>query len=525
MTGSIAGLASTAAAPGARVFGSVNLVGFNNPLSMRTVVNGVQSGVTYSASGAGDRNFDLAFFPVPGQSVCVEANTYGLWSEIGCVSLATINASAVNASSATVTGTVNLATSDSAVEVRAVVDGIVHVTSLSATGNGPRSFATAYAAIAGQTVCVEANSYGYWVRSNPCLVALTATPPPSSTGGMFTPLNPLRILDTRNAVGSATRRLVADETLAFQVAGVGGVPNGATAAVMNVTVSGPVASGYFTVYPCDAVRPDASNLNFVAGQTVPNLVSVRLSSTGKVCVYTNASAFAIVDVAGYYSEVGDRFVSLAPGRILDSRNGIGVAKRTVVAGEVVMLQVSGRGGVSSATSGAVLNVTVTNASSGGYVTVFPCDQAQPVVSNLNFEAGSTVANLVYARLDAQGRACLYTNAATDLIADVSGYFSATGSIHSPLVPLRVFDTRNGIGTSAGARVKIGAKRNSGCFDCRSCGSGGECKRGRVERNGDQPRRRRLSDGVSVRLSSTGRFEYQFRFRKERGESCCRAAFE
>ena len=50
---------------------------------------------------------------------------------------------------------------------------------------------------------------------------------------------------------------------------------------MNVTVTDPTWDGYVTVYPGDvADRPTASNLNFVAGQTVPNLVTVKVPASG-----------------------------------------------------------------------------------------------------------------------------------------------------------------------------------------------------------------------------------------------------
>ena len=53
-------------------------------------------------------------------------------------------------------------------------------------------------------------------------------------------------------------------------------PAGATAVTLNVTVTDPLFAGYLTVYPCGSEVPLASNLNFVAGQTVPNLVTVKV---------------------------------------------------------------------------------------------------------------------------------------------------------------------------------------------------------------------------------------------------------
>jgi hypothetical protein len=67
--------------------------------------------------------------------------------------------------------------------------------------------------------------------------------------------------------------------------------------------------------------------------------------------------------------------------------------------------------------------------------------ARPVASNLNYVAGQAVPNLVLAKLGTAGRVCIYSNVATDVIADVSGYFPA-GSGYVPIDnPTRILDTR------------------------------------------------------------------------------------
>ena len=70
----------------------------------------------------------------------------------------------------------------------------------------------------------------------------------------------------------------------------------------------------------------------------------------------------------------------------------------------------------------VLNVTAVVPSGGGFVTVFPCGQAVPNASNLNFGAGAVIPNSVLARVGSGGRVCFYSFAETDLLVDVSGYF-------------------------------------------------------------------------------------------------------
>jgi len=112
--------------------------------------------------------------------------------------------------------------------------------------------------------------------------------------------SPVRLLDTRSGskVGALNGSGSAYE---LQVSGRGGLPSsGVAAAALNVTVVDGEASGggYVTVYPC-GTRPDASNLNFVAGQTIPNSVIAPVSSSGKVCFYVYGRAHLLADVSGY----------------------------------------------------------------------------------------------------------------------------------------------------------------------------------------------------------------------------------
>ena len=71
---------------------------------------------------------------------------------------------------------------------------------------------------------------------------------------------------------------------------------------LNVTVDQPSAGGYLTLYPDLTTKPLVSNLNFVAGQTVPNLAMVKVGTNGKVRVYNlSGTTHVILDVVGYYS--------------------------------------------------------------------------------------------------------------------------------------------------------------------------------------------------------------------------------
>jgi hypothetical protein len=92
------------------------------------------------------------------------------------------------------------------------------------------------------------------------------------------------------------------------------------------------------------------------------------------------------------------------------------------AGEID-LAVTGVGGVDPAASAVILNVTATGAAEETFVTVYPDGVGRPDSSSLNVARGGTIANLVVAKVGANGRVRLYNDAGgVHLLADVTGYF-------------------------------------------------------------------------------------------------------
>ena len=265
-------------------------------------------------------------------------------------------------------------------------------------------------------------------------------------GSGFAPIpNPTRILDTRNGIGSPVAAVGAGATLEVQVTGVAGVPSDVVAVALNMTVVDARAPGYATVYPCGQPRPEASNLNFGAGQTIPNLVIAKPGVGGRVCVFSYSTIDVLADVAGFFP-VGSGFAPIPnPTRILDTRNGIGSPVAAVGAGATLEVQVTGVAGVPSDVVAVALNMTVVDARAPGYATVYPCGQPRPEASNLNFGAGQTIPNLVIAKPGVGGRVCVFSYSTIDVLADVAGFFPV-GSGFAPIPnPTRILDTRNGIG--------------------------------------------------------------------------------
>jgi hypothetical protein len=304
---------------------------------------------------------------------------------------------------------------------------------------------------------------------------MAVTPP-----GGYISLAPSRLLDTGSGVGADQAAVAAYGTIHLQVSGRGGVPDsGVSAVVLNVTVTAPTKAGFLSVYGEGDALPGTSNLNFVAAQTVPNLVIAAVGTDGKVALHNSSGGTVqlVADVSGYYRSgaptVAGTFGSLSPSRLLDTRTGVGAAKIAVAAGGTVHLQVNGSGGVpASGVSAVALNVTVTEPTKAGIMSVYGDGDALPGTPNLNFVAAQTVPNLVIAAVGIDGKVAFHNGSGgtVQLVADVSGYFrsgaATVAGAFGSLSPSRLLDTRTGVG---GAKIAVAA---GGTVHLQVNGSGG-----------------------------------------------------
>jgi len=142
----------------------------------------------------------------------------------------------------------------------------------------------------------------HWNTANSSFLA-TANPSTSS-GGVYAPLPPARVLDTRNGTGGFSTSVGPGQTINVQVTGVGGVPStGVGAVVLNLTVTQPTSGSYLTVYPAGATLPTSgSSINFSTGQTIANAVIAKVGAGGKVSIFNAAgNVHVVVDVNGWFS--------------------------------------------------------------------------------------------------------------------------------------------------------------------------------------------------------------------------------
>jgi hypothetical protein len=286
--------------------------------------------------------------------------------------------------------------------------------------------------------------------------AKSITPQVSSAASAYTAVNPKRAMDTRDGTGGvAVAPLGPGGTVSLVVApnAIAGVPANATAVVMNVTVTNTTAASFLTVYPTGGSVPFASNLNWVAGYTVPNLVTVQPGTGGSVTFFNKfGNTDVIADIAGYFAppsgsaggEVGTGF----PQRLVDTRAGSGFqgAGSTLGAAATASYQVTGKAGVpATGVSAVILNSTVTDTTAASFLTLWAgAPAARNTVSNDNWVAGWTRANRAIVPVDlTTGKISVYNQfGSVDVILDVAGYFTdatASGKLFTAVTPVRLTD--------------------------------------------------------------------------------------
>jgi hypothetical protein len=280
-----------------------------------------------------------------------------------------------------------------------------------------------YLANAGSTagpIDLVADVSGYYTHSN---------------ADEFETASPERLLDTRNGTGAPEGKIPAGGTVKL-LAALGNTnlpPVGYISAIaVNITVTDPNGNGFITAYADRSSKPDASNLNYGTGQTIANNAVVPVGADGEIDLTNTMSGSGstdlVVDVLGYYSSNPDfataAYIPVAPSRVFDSRlDGAGQIQ-TGVNYELAL------GDWASTASGLVLNATVTDGTSNGFISLFGAGTPIPATSNINWGKGRTLGNAaLVAPTGPKYDISVYSGGANaggvDLILDVYGYFQTT----------------------------------------------------------------------------------------------------
>jgi hypothetical protein len=242
-----------------------------------------------------------------------------------------------------------------------------------------------------------------------------------------------RVADSRAGTRNGLTTLASNTAQLVQIANklpgdtTRNIPTSAVAVTANVTVVNASSSGYVSVSTPGSTG--TSTINFPARDTRANNITVTLGSGNLSVLFvgTNrATADVFIDVTGYFAPgfAGATYVSVAPTRVLDSRNGTRLGLTSSLASGV-----PGTFHVTGAPTSAIAitgNLTEVNASSAGYLSLTTTPISAPTTSTINFPTRDIRANGVTMSLGAGGSLSVtYVGSrggSSDALFDVTGYF-------------------------------------------------------------------------------------------------------
>ena len=291
-------------------------------------------------------------------------------------------------------------------------------------------------------------------------------------GLQFYPLaRPVRLLDTRagaspNACHQPNAQIPGGTARTQPARGACEgltIPSNAKAITGNITTvqSG---GGFLTLYPSDASRPTVANSNYGANEILNNVFTVGLGEAdGAFKVYVTTDTDVVIDVTGYYAPPGTGGLYFhplpRPVRLLDTRAGSTACHAPVAplpgatetsqqaTGDCAGLQIPANA------KAIVGNATTVDPIGTGYqyFTLYPADASRPFVASSNYQAGQIMNGPFTVGLSSSGAFKIYPTTQTELVIDVSGYYSAdatdgngAGLLFYPLPrPVRLLETRPG----------------------------------------------------------------------------------
>lgn len=301
-------------------------------------------------------------------------------------------------------------------------------------------------------------------------VAMAQTPTPAS--GLFVAVTPCRIADTRLPNGTFGGPTMSAGTVRdFPIPKSScGIPAGAVAYSLNITVVPHEPLQYLTAWPTGQPQPFVSTLNSLEGLIVANAAIVPAGTSGAISIYVTNTTDVVIDIDGYFGAVATGtsdspavssaplfFVPVTPCRVVDTRNSPGpLGGPSLGADTTRSFPIPASSCSVPSNAGAyILNATVVpkDNTTDNYLTLWPAGQVQPFVSTLNWTKNQILSNMAIVPAGTSGEVDVFVTGNTDLILDISGYFSSVPlpepNAFTAVIPCRVVDTRNPPGPFGG----------------------------------------------------------------------------
>jgi hypothetical protein len=270
----------------------------------------------------------------------------------------------------------------------------------------------------------------------------------------FVAVTPCRLVDTRpQHGGSGPIQGGTFQSFPIPQEGDCNIPTDAAAYSLNVTVVPHGPLGYLTIWPTGEGQPVVSTMNSVDGRVKADAAIVPAGSSGEVSVYVTNTTDVILDIDGYFAPVSSStlaFYPLTPCRVVDTRVDTfptGLGPPQLFAATPRDFPVLNSRCIPSGINPAAYSFNFTVVPGGhpvGYLSAWPTGQSQPVVSTLNDQTGTIVANGAIVPAGTGGDIFVYSTNDTQLLIDINGYFAPGpgGLSLYAVAPCRVIDTRH-----------------------------------------------------------------------------------
>jgi hypothetical protein len=269
----------------------------------------------------------------------------------------------------------------------------------------------------------------------------------TTAGNTYVPLPDHGVLDTLTGLGdpNGIAQIPAGGSVTFGVTGQGVPSDAAGVAVYLGTAGDATAPGYLSVAPAGAADPNARVVDYQAGQQVHNLYFGAMSASGQLKVTNHGPQPVDVRAAvqGYLvspttGEAGDAYTSVAPARIVDTRNGTGVSAVPVPANGSITFSVAGVAGVpSSGVSAVAESVAALDPAATGYLTSYPAGGTDPLNAVVNY-IGSDVQDNdlttpLVSSVSPTGRETItnHSTGTVDVVVAIKGYYTAPAAPDQP----------------------------------------------------------------------------------------------
>ena len=259
------------------------------------------------------------------------------------------------------------------------------------------------------------------------------------SGNRYYPLARTRIMDTQTGLGGKTGKLGAAASMKLQVTGVGGIPAGASAVVLNLRGVAPTATSAVTAWTTGLSRPGASVLRLVAGRTSSNLITIKPNASGQISLYNKTgSTHLIADVVGYF---GSPNAGLGYNPVYPFSPTIG-SVLSVPANGSVDFQVAGVGSVpgTGVSVVAIQLETVAGFNAPSTFTVYPKGAAKPALDDFTVQTNALRTQMLFVPVGASNSITVYNASTAQASAhvEVLGWFGATGGLaFRAIAPARV----------------------------------------------------------------------------------------